>query len=123
MHSIKVDPCSQEDTRKPQKLKKRKALTETDKAILKALETTQPPPQKEFDEDELFFASLLPSVRRLNPDDKLQFRVERLSRARVTIECAFAILSNRWRVSTKSIETYTKHAKLIIKVQICYIVR
>nr|CAI5870434.1 unnamed protein product [Callosobruchus analis] len=76
MHSIKVDPCSQEDTRKPQKLKKRKALTETDKAILKALESTQPPPQKEFDEDELFFASLLPSVRRLNPDDKLQFRVE-----------------------------------------------
>nr|CAI5836396.1 unnamed protein product [Callosobruchus analis] len=30
-----------------------------------------------------------------------------LSRARVTIEYAFAILSNKWRVSMKSIETYT----------------
>nr|CAI5837535.1 unnamed protein product [Callosobruchus analis] len=36
--------------------------------------------------------------------------------ARVTIECAFAILSNKWRVSMKSIETFTKHTKLIIKV-------
>nr|CAI5842171.1 unnamed protein product [Callosobruchus analis] len=41
---------------------------------------------------------------------------KRLSRSRVTTECAFAILSNKWRVSMKSIETYTKHAKLIIKV-------
>nr|CAI5841373.1 unnamed protein product [Callosobruchus analis] len=41
---------------------------------------------------------------------------KRLSRARVTIECAFAILSNKWRVPRKSIETYTKHKKLIIKV-------
>nr|CAI5831342.1 unnamed protein product [Callosobruchus analis] len=40
---------------------------------------------------------------------------KRLSRARVTIECAFAILSNKWRVSKKSMETYTKYAKLIIK--------
>nr|CAI5834599.1 unnamed protein product [Callosobruchus analis] len=39
-----------------------------------------------------------------------------LSRATVTIEYPFAILSNKWRVSVKSIETYTKHAKLIIKV-------
>nr|CAI5819163.1 unnamed protein product [Callosobruchus analis] len=39
-----------------------------------------------------------------------------LSRARVTIAYAFAILSNKWRVSMKSIETYTKHTKLIIKV-------
>nr|CAI5866057.1 unnamed protein product [Callosobruchus analis] len=31
---------------------------------------------------------------------------KRLSRSRVTIECAFAILSNKWRVSMKSIETY-----------------
>nr|CAI5867291.1 unnamed protein product [Callosobruchus analis] len=30
---------------------------------------------------------------------------KRLSRARGTIECAFAILSNKWRVSMKSIET------------------
>nr|CAI5854528.1 unnamed protein product [Callosobruchus analis] len=41
---------------------------------------------------------------------------KRLSRTRVTIECAFAILSNNWRVCMKSIETYTKHTKLIIKV-------
>nr|CAI5869190.1 unnamed protein product [Callosobruchus analis] len=39
-----------------------------------------------------------------------------LLRARVTIECAFAILSNKWRISMKSIEIYTKHAMLIIKV-------
>nr|CAI5856078.1 unnamed protein product [Callosobruchus analis] len=41
---------------------------------------------------------------------------KRLSRGRVTIECAFAILSNKWRVFKKSIETYTKHTKLIMKV-------
>nr|CAI5825497.1 unnamed protein product [Callosobruchus analis] len=41
---------------------------------------------------------------------------KRLSRARVTIECAFAILSNKWRVSMKSIEIYTKRTTLIIKV-------
>nr|CAI5823918.1 unnamed protein product [Callosobruchus analis] len=41
---------------------------------------------------------------------------KRLSRARVTIECAFAITSNKWRFSMKTIETYTKHTKLIIKV-------
>nr|CAI5863157.1 unnamed protein product [Callosobruchus analis] len=40
---------------------------------------------------------------------------KRLSRAKVTIECAFAILLNKWRVSMKSIETCTKHAKLDIK--------
>nr|CAI5820698.1 unnamed protein product [Callosobruchus analis] len=45
---------------------------------------------------------------------------KRLSRARVTIECSFAILSNKWHVYMKSIETYTKHTKLIIKV--CYII-
>nr|CAI5844849.1 unnamed protein product [Callosobruchus analis]CAI5854809.1 unnamed protein product [Callosobruchus analis] len=41
---------------------------------------------------------------------------KRLSEAGVSIECAYAILSNKWRVSMKSIETYTKHTKLIIKV-------
>nr|CAI5861210.1 unnamed protein product [Callosobruchus analis] len=41
---------------------------------------------------------------------------KRLSRARVTIECAFAILTNKWRVSMKSIAAFTKHTKLIIKV-------
>nr|CAI5854063.1 unnamed protein product [Callosobruchus analis] len=41
---------------------------------------------------------------------------KRLAIARESIECAFAILSNKWRVSMKSIETYTKHTKLIIKV-------
>lgn len=41
---------------------------------------------------------------------------KRLSRARVTIECAFGILSNKWRIFMKCIETNTKHAKLIIKV-------
>nr|CAI5853908.1 unnamed protein product [Callosobruchus analis] len=40
---------------------------------------------------------------------------KRLSRARVTIECAFAILPNKLPVSMKSIETYTKHTKLIKK--------
>nr|CAI5844222.1 unnamed protein product [Callosobruchus analis] len=43
--------------------------------------------------------------------------IKRLSRARVTIECAFAILSNKCHVSVKSIETYTKHAKVVIKVE------
>nr|CAI5824742.1 unnamed protein product [Callosobruchus analis] len=41
-----------------------------------------------------------------------------LSRARVTIVCAFAILSSKWRVSMKSLEIYTKHAKLILKAAI-----
>nr|CAI5835792.1 unnamed protein product [Callosobruchus analis] len=43
---------------------------------------------------------------------------KRRSRARVTIECVFSILSNKWRVSMKSTEIYTKLAKLIIKVAI-----
>nr|CAI5859351.1 unnamed protein product [Callosobruchus analis] len=41
---------------------------------------------------------------------------KRLSSARITIECTFAILSNKWRISIKYIETYIKHTKLIIKV-------
>lgn len=49
----------------------------------------------------------------LNREKKIFNR--RLSRARVTIECAFGILSNKWRIFMKSIETNTKHAKLIIK--------
>lgn len=40
---------------------------------------------------------------------------KRLSRGRVTIEW-FGILSNKWRIFMKSIETSTKHARLIIKV-------
>lgn len=39
----------------------------------------------------------------------------RLSRARKTVECAFGILCNKWRVLLKSIETDVKHARLIIK--------
>nr|CAI5848268.1 unnamed protein product [Callosobruchus analis] len=39
-----------------------------------------------------------------------------LLRVRVTIECAFAILSNNWSVSMKPIQTYTKHANFVIKV-------
>nr|CAI5823667.1 unnamed protein product [Callosobruchus analis] len=42
---------------------------------------------------------------------------KRLSRARVTIECALAILSNKCRVSMKFIGILTKHTKLIIKVE------
>nr|CAI5859614.1 unnamed protein product [Callosobruchus analis] len=38
---------------------------------------------------------------------------KRLSRARVTIECTFGIFSNKWRGFMKSIETKTKHAKLV----------
>nr|CAI5860180.1 unnamed protein product [Callosobruchus analis] len=41
---------------------------------------------------------------------------KRLSRTRVAVECAFAILSNKWRVSMQSIEIYTKNRKLVIKV-------
>lgn len=47
--------------------------------------------------------------------DKKKFN-KRLLRARVTIECTFGILSNKWRIFMKSIETNIKHAKLIIKV-------
>lgn len=41
---------------------------------------------------------------------------KRLSRARVTIECAFGILTNKFRIFTRSIEANKKHATLIIKV-------
>lgn len=40
---------------------------------------------------------------------------KRLSRARVTIECAFGILTNKFRIFMKSIEANKKHAILIIK--------
>nr|CAI5848598.1 unnamed protein product [Callosobruchus analis] len=36
---------------------------------------------------------------------------KRPSRARVTIECAFAILSNKWHVSMKSIEIFRLEIK------------
>ncbi|GBP55261.1 Protein ALP1-like [Eumeta japonica] len=39
----------------------------------------------------------------------------RLSRARKTVECAFGILCNKWRVLLKPIETDVKHGRLIIK--------
>ncbi|XP_074034666.1 uncharacterized protein [Leptinotarsa decemlineata] len=51
-----------------------------------------------------------------NLDDSRRIFNERLSRARVTIECAYGIMTNKWRVFLKAIETDTKHAKLIIKV-------
>lgn len=48
-----------------------------DETAIKAPEATRAvSQQKEADEDESFFLSLLPSVRGLNQDDKLQFRVE-----------------------------------------------
>lgn len=60
----------------PPKNKKRRypENDEVDKGLLRALQT----PQQEHhpDEDELFFAPLLLCVRRLAPDEKLQFRVD-----------------------------------------------
>lgn len=32
----------------------------------------------------------------------------------MTIECAYGMMNNKWRVFLKAIETGTKHAKLII---------
>lgn len=74
MHSDKGDDNIQKV--KQPTLKKRKGMDDVEKAIIKALENTQTPSEKEVDEDESFFSSILPSVRRLSPDDKLQFRVE-----------------------------------------------
>lgn len=51
-----------------------------------------------------------------NLDDSRRIFNKRLSRARVTIECAYGIMTNKWRVFLKAIETDTTHAKLIIKV-------
>lgn len=51
-----------------------------------------------------------------NLDDSRRIFNKRLSRARVTIECAYGIMTNKWRIFLKAIETDTKHAKLIIKV-------
>lgn len=46
---------------------------DVDKALIRALQTPQP---HQPDEDEAFFWSLLPSVRTMTQDDKLQFRVD-----------------------------------------------
>lgn len=51
-----------------------------------------------------------------NLDSEKENFNKRLSRARVTIKCAFGILTNKWRIFMKAIETNTTHAKLIIKV-------
>lgn len=63
---------------------------------------------------------LKPSLMRPFPSSNLDHskRIfnKRLSRARVTIECAYGIMTNKWRIFLKAIETDTKHAKLIIKV-------
>jgi len=47
--------------------KKNKVIDEIDRKILKSLEKIEP------DEDETFFISVLPSVRRFSADDKLDF--------------------------------------------------
>lgn len=51
-----------------------------------------------------------------NLDDSRTIFNKRLSRARVTIEGAYGIMTNKWRIFLKAIETDTKYAKLIIKV-------
>ncbi|CAG5044663.1 unnamed protein product [Parnassius apollo] len=40
---------------------------------------------------------------------------ERLSNARVVIECAFGIITQKWRILTKCIETTTENAETIVK--------
>ncbi|CAH1959450.1 unnamed protein product [Acanthoscelides obtectus] len=48
-------------------------------------------------------------------DDSKRIFNKRLSRAQVTIDCAYGIMTNKWRIFLKPMETDTKHAKLIIK--------
>lgn len=40
---------------------------------------------------------------------------ERLSNARVVIECAFGIITQKWRILTKCMETTTENAETIVK--------
>jgi hypothetical protein len=46
-------------------------LQDVDREILKALRSSNTAP----DEDEAFFMSLIPSVRRMSEDEKLDFRM------------------------------------------------
>lgn len=64
-----------------QRKKKAKTMadTEIDRALIKALEKSEPKYELPPDEDELFFKSLLPAVKTLNVDEKLEFRMEVLN--------------------------------------------
>lgn len=55
---------------------KRRKCEDVDRALIEALEKSNTPSHPPLDEDEAFFASLLPSVRRFNEEEKLQFRLE-----------------------------------------------
>lgn len=48
-------------------------------------------------------------------NEETQYFNDRLSRGRKTIECAFGILSNKWRILWKPIEADPKHVDLIVK--------
>ncbi|KAL1516231.1 hypothetical protein ABEB36_000150 [Hypothenemus hampei] len=60
--------------------KRAHSMNAVDMAILKALETTaQPQTLAEIDEDAGFFASITPSVKKFNEDQKLMFRMKVLA--------------------------------------------
>ncbi|KPJ19550.1 hypothetical protein RR48_05936, partial [Papilio machaon] len=51
----------------------------------------------------------------LKLDNERKIFNDRLFRARDTIDVAFGVLTNKWHIFNKSLETNTKHAVLIIK--------
>lgn len=62
---------------------------------------------------------LLPNLMRPFPKASLnqetQYYNDRLSRARKTVECAFGIITMKWRLLWKPIEVHPKHADDIVK--------
>ena len=90
--------------------------------VLRALETGGPLLPYVLLGDEAFALStymMRPYSRRANLDLSKKVFNYRLSRARRTVECAFGMLSSRWRIYRKPILATTENAIKIIQATVC----
>jgi len=62
------------------------------------------------------------SRKQAQDDDEKSYYNYRHSRARMTVECAFGIISSKFRIILKSIETKVENADHIVKAICIYII-